>query len=182
MPDVVWFLVAALELLFVLLVIVVLACRPRTRLRSPDAPAGAQKAEASPPSAVAYRRTSARGLGARRLGRAFGAAFGGLGQLIRDEPNARIHVALAGVATGLGLWLGLPPAEWAVLLALFGLVLGLEAMNTAIEAVADLARPEPDARVRRLKDVAAGGVLVGALAAAGAGACLFVPRLVRLLG
>jgi diacylglycerol kinase len=121
-------------------------------------------------------------LGPRRLARSFGAAFAGLAHLLRHEPNAQIHAALALVATALGLWLGLNSAEWAVLLALFGLVLGLEALNTAVEGLADLAMPRRDPRVRTIKDLAAAAVLVGALAAAAAGVFLFGPRLLRMVG
>ena len=121
-------------------------------------------------------------LAPRRLGRSFSAAFGGLAHLLRAEPNAQLHCALALLTTGLAIWLGLTPVEWAVLMALFGLVIGLEAINTAIEGLADLAMPHRDPRVATIKDVAAGGVLAGALAAATAGFCLFGPRLLRLLG
>ncbi len=102
--------------------------------------------------------------------------------MLRREPNARVHAALALLAIGAAVWLGLSPAEWALLMALFGLVFGLEAMNTAIEGLADLEMPQPDPRVRMIKDVAAGGVLAGAVAAAAAGGCLFIPRLLRMLG
>ena len=121
-------------------------------------------------------------LAPRRLWRSFGAAFLGLGHLLRHEPNAQIHAALAVIATALGLWLRLTPPEWALLMALFGLVIGLEAMNTAVEGLADLAMPRQDPRVATIKDVAAGGVLIAALAAAAAGLFLFGPRLLRLLG
>jgi diacylglycerol kinase len=127
-------------------------------------------------------RQGAAPLAPGRLRRSFGAAFLGLGHLLRHEPNAQIHAALALVATALGLWLGLTPPEWALLMALFGLVIGLEAMNTAVEGLADLAMPHRDPRVATIKDVAAGGVLAAALAAAAAGLFLFGPRLLHLLG
>jgi diacylglycerol kinase len=118
----------------------------------------------------------------RRLERSFAAAFAGLFHLVRHEPNAQIHLACALGASALGLWLGLPPLEWALVVVLFGLVIGLEAMNTAIEGLADLAMPAQDARVRTIKDLAAGGVLAAALAAAAAACVLFGPRLLRLIG
>ena len=121
-------------------------------------------------------------LGPRRLVRSFAAAFAGLGYLLGHEANARIHLALAIIAVALGLWLGLTPTEWALLCALFGLVIGLEALNSAVERLADLVLPRPDPRVRAIKDLAAGGVLAAALAAAAAGLFLFGPRLLRLLG
>src|SRR5581483_4755164 len=128
------------------------------------------------------QRERAGALAPRRLRRSFGAAFAGLGHLLRHEPNAQIHAALAAVATALGLWLGRTPPGWALLMALFGLVIGLEAMNTVAEGLADLAMPRRDPRVATIKDVAAGGVLAAALAALAAGLFLFGPRLWRLFG
>jgi diacylglycerol kinase len=147
---------------------------------TPPAGAGLLDGDALP--LLPEERQRAAPLAPRRLHRSFGAAFAGLGHLLRHEPNAQIHAALAAVATVLGLWLGLTPPEWALLMALFGLVIGLEAMNTAVEGLADLAMPRRDPRVATMKDLAAGGVLAAALAAAAAGLFLFGPRLWRLLG
>jgi diacylglycerol kinase len=132
------------------------------------------------PPAVARDRLAPT-LGPRRLARSFGAAFVGLAYLVRHEANARIHLALALVAAGLGVWLSIPPAEWAILFALYVLVIGLEAINSAVERLADLVCAAPDPRVRAVKDLAAAGVLAGALGAAAAGVCLFGPRLWALV-
>ena len=149
--------------------------------------AGAAARETSAGAPVLERLPEEQGggrpvLGPRRLARSFAAAFLGLYHLLRHEPNAQIHATLALAATALAIWLGLPAHEWAILCALFGLVLGLEAMNTAIEGVADLAMPRQDPRVATIKDLAAAGVLIAALGAAAAGWFLFGPRLLRLLG
>jgi len=146
-----------------------------------DAPDPPVPEPQSPLPPLPEDRPAAPILGPRRLVRSFGAAFAGLGHLLRHEPNAQIHVGLALLATALGVWLGITPPEWALLATLFGLVIGLEAMNTAIEGLSDLAMPARDPRVRTIKDLAAAGVLAGALGAAGAGLCLFGPRLVHLL-
>jgi len=149
--------------------------------RAVELPAPVAPDPSGPLATLPEERLPAPALGPRRLLRSFGAAFAGLGHLLRHEPNAQIHAALALLATALGVWLGLTPPEWALLATLFGLVIGLEAMNTAIEGLSDLAMPRRDPRVRTIKDLAAAGVLAGALGAAGAGLCLFGPRLMRLL-
>src|SRR5947199_6776653 len=82
-------------------------------------------------------RPRRRVLGPRRLVRSFGAAFAGLGHLLWREPNARIHGALALLATALGIWLGLSAAEGALLATLFCLVIGFDALNTAVVELAD---------------------------------------------
>lgn len=104
-------------------------------------------------------------------------ALRGLARLLATQPNARIHVLLACVATALGVWLGLSPTEWAVLALTVGLVLAAEALNTALELAVDLASPQWHALARDAKDVAAAGVLLASLAALAVGGFLFIPKL-----
>ena len=145
----------------------------------PTLPPAAREPHAPAPVA---RERLAPTLSPRRLCHSFAAAFAGLGYLLRHEANARIHLALALAAATLGLWLGVTPVEWALLATLYGLVIGLEALNSAVERLADLTYPERDPRVRAIKDLGAAGVLAAALGAAGAGLAIFGPRLLRLFG
>ena len=114
---------------------------------------------------------------ARRIIRSFRFAFAGLGYLALTQPNAWVHIALAGLALGLSVLLRLSPAEIALVVLTIGLVLAAEAANTAVEAVCDLVSPGYHPLVRRAKDVAAAGVLIAALAAVGVAIVLFGPRL-----
>ena len=107
---------------------------------------------------------------------ALGYAVRGLGVLLR-EPNARIHVLTALCVSGLGLWLRLEASDWCVLLLAMALVLGAEALNTAIELVVDLVQPEWHSLARDAKDVAAAGVLICSLATVVVGGWVFLPRL-----
>ena len=68
-----------------------------------------------------------------------------------------------------------------VCITLFGLVMGLETVNTAIEAVVDLVTEEKRPLAKKAKDAAAGAVLIAAIMAAGAGLLIFVPKLFDLL-
>src|SRR5690606_8839739 len=90
----------------------------------------------------------------RRTRRSFRFAFAGMAHMIRSQPNARIHLAVAAVACALAAWLRLPPFAWALLATMIGLVLALEALNTAIEAVVDLASPDHHELARIAKDCA----------------------------
>jgi diacylglycerol kinase (ATP) len=74
----------------------------------------------------------------------------------------------------------LTPLEWAVLLLVIGLVISLEILNTAVEAVVDLCSPEQSELARIAKDAAAGAVLVAAITAVAVGAFIFVPALWNL--
>ena len=67
------------------------------------------------------------------------------------------------------------------LFALFGLILSLELVNTALEAVVDLVTKEKKPLAKIAKDTAAGAVLVSAIAAAIIGCIIFVPYLLELI-
>jgi len=105
-----------------------------------------------------------------------GFAWRGL-RIFLAQPNARIQCGAAVLVLVLGAWLGVSPLEWAALLLAIALVLGAEAMNTALEYVVDLAQPEWHPLARDAKDVAAAAVLVCSLGAAMVGLVVFVPYL-----
>lgn len=111
----------------------------------------------------------------------FGHALRGLGVLLR-QPNARIHAATALGVTGLGLALQVSTLEWCALALAMALVLGAEALNTAIELVVDMVQPEWHALARDAKDVAAAGVLLCSVGAAVVGLWVLGPKLLALLG
>ena len=133
-----------------------------------------------PSSPFVIRRWSFVGPGSS-LRRSVGYALVGIARAFRAERNLRLQSLLALAATGLGLWLGLTPVEWALLALVYGFVLFAELTNTAIELAVDLAAPRPDPLAAAAKDVAAGAVLVAALASALVGLLLFGPRLLGLV-
>lgn len=97
--------------------------------------------------------------------------------MLRDEHNSRIHCAAMGCTVVLGLVLGLTPGEWCIVALCCGAVLAAEAMNSAIEAIADLVCPDSHPLVKKAKDVAAAGVLFTAIAAAVCGLIIFLPKI-----
>lgn len=104
-------------------------------------------------------------------------AFAGIAACVRRERNMKIHLFAAAAVTAAGLYLHISKTEWLVCLILFGLILGLEMMNTAIEAVVDLVCPHQHPKAKLAKDAAAGAVLVAAIFAAVAGCIIFVPKI-----
>ena len=96
---------------------------------------------------------------------AFGHAFRGWGFVIKTQYNAWIHSIVAAVVVVMGLWLGLPPRDWAALVLTIAMVFTAEFINTAIEIIVDLASPAPHPLAKAGKDVGAGAALVAALAA-----------------
>jgi len=115
--------------------------------------------------------------GLRARARSFGYAVAGLQQMLRTQPNARIHA----IATAIVLWLGwaleVNAYEWLWLVLAITLVWLTEALNTAIERLADAVTREPHPLIGQAKDVAAGAVLIAAAAAAVIGALILGPRL-----
>lgn len=113
---------------------------------------------------------------------AFGHAFRGWGYVLRTQHNAWIHSVIATVVIVLGLWLGLPPRDWAVLVLAIAMVFTAEFINTSIEAVVDLASPVHHPLAKVGKDVGAAAVLVAALAALLIGLLILGPPLWERLG
>ncbi len=110
-------------------------------------------------------------------------AFRGWGYVIRTQRNAWIHTLASTLVVALGLWLRLPRRDWAVLLLTIGLVWTAEFLNTALEAVVDLASPQQHPLARIGKDVGAAAVLIAALIAVLTGLLILGPPLwMRLFG
>ena len=97
--------------------------------------------------------------------------------MLRTQRNARIHLAVATAVVLMGLWLGVSETEWAILVLTIGVVLTAEALNTVAEAAVDLATMEYHPLAKVAKDVAAGAVLLMAIAAAIVGFLILGPPL-----
>ncbi len=108
---------------------------------------------------------------------AFGHAFRGWGYVLKTQHNAWIHSVVATIIIILGLWLGLPPRDWAVLVLAIAMVFTAEFINTSIEAVVDLASPVHHPLAKVGKDVGAAAVLVAALAGVIIGLLILGPPL-----
>lgn len=110
--------------------------------------------------------------------RSFRYAFAGVRLLFSEEHNARIHATITVLVVVAGVVLHVTLAEWCVLLLCIGMVLAAEAFNSAIERIANYLTTERDDRIRDIKDLAAGAVLLCAIAAAIVGLIVFVPHIV----
>jgi diacylglycerol kinase len=147
-----------------LLVRPVMALRGNPLAWRPDV---AQAAMSVPPLRAAGRLES------------FRHAFDGWRFLVRNEPNMRIHLGLAACAMALGIWLRIDAAEWRWLIVAVALVLAAEALNTAVEQACNAVSRSYNPAIKAAKDVAAGAVLIAAIAAALIGMSVFAPRLVQ---
>lgn len=115
------------------------------------------------------------------LGKSFGYAFEGIWTGIRKERNMRIHCLAVILVTAAGTFFGLSAAEWCICLLLFGMVISLELVNTAVEAVVDLVTEEKKPLAKKAKDTAAGAVLFAAVISVFIGCIIFLPYLFELV-
>ena len=119
--------------------------------------------------------------GKNPLYKSFGYAFEGIFAGIRGERNMKIHCFAAVCVVVAGVLFHISVTEWCICLVLFGLILSLELVNTATEAVVDLVTEDKKPLAKLAKDTAAGAVLIAAVMAAMAGLLIFVPKLISFL-
>ena len=111
--------------------------------------------------------------------RSFRYAARGVVALLRSQHNAWIHAVASVAVVGLGFFVGLSRVEWCLVVLAMTAVWSAEAVNTAIEALCDVASPDLHPLVERAKDVAAAAVLLAAVGAVVVGLLVFGPHLLR---
>jgi len=104
-------------------------------------------------------------------------AFRGWWYVIRTQKNAWIHAVVTILVILLGLFLKLPVRDWAVLFVTISTVWTAEFLNSALEAVVDLASPDQNPLAKVGKDVGAAAVLIAALASVVVGLMIMGPPL-----
>lgn len=117
----------------------------------------------------------------RKRIKSFTYAWKGIGSFIGKEHNAWIHLTITTAVIVSGFLLNITSAEWIAIVLSIALVLSAEAFNTAIERLVDLTSPEENYIAGDVKDIAAGAVLICAIAAATVGLIIFIPYLIQLL-
>ena len=105
----------------------------------------------------------------RKRANSFRFAFQGLADLLRSQPNARVHLAIAVLAVAAGFYFRISRIEWILVVISIALVFAMEAVNTALEYLTDLVSPEYHPLAGKAKDVAAAAVLLVAAGAVAVG-------------
>ena len=104
-------------------------------------------------------------------------AFAGIHIGLKRGRNIKIMFGMGIGAILLGIFTRISMDEWAVLVLVIGLVLGLETLNTALEAVVDLVSPDYNEKAKIAKDMAAGAVLIASIASIVLGLFIFLPKI-----
>lgn len=118
---------------------------------------------------------------ARSRLQAFGYAISGWAYVIRSQRNAWIHAVFSAAALLVSFWLELPLEKIALIVLTITMVWTAEFLNTALEAVVDLASPQNHPLAKVGKDVGAAAVLIAALASIMIGLLVLGPPLMEKL-
>ncbi len=110
----------------------------------------------------------------------FSFAINGLKVLVREEPNARIHLAASILVIFLGVLMSLTTFDWIAIWICIGLVLGTEIFNTAMENLCNHISPEKNELIGKVKDLSAAAVLVTAVISLVVGALIFLPKIMGI--
>ncbi|MBD3675806.1 MAG: diacylglycerol kinase family protein [Planctomycetaceae bacterium] len=108
-------------------------------------------------------------------------AWKGVIAMVRDERNFRIEIAGAVISFALAGFFNFPLWKWTTIILTISLVLTAEAINSAVESLVDLIHPETHPLAGRVKDMAAGAVLIAFLISVIIGVLLYGPPLYQLL-
>lgn len=108
-------------------------------------------------------------------------AFQGIATLFSDEPNAVIHLAITVLVIVLGFIFDISAGEWIAIVICIGLVLAMEAINSAIENLSDFCSKEIHPFIKKAKDLSAAAVVFCAAASLVVGIIIFLPKLLNLL-
>lgn len=104
-------------------------------------------------------------------------ALKGAFKLITTEHSVMVQSSLAVLMTIAGFYFGINRMEWMMQILVFGLVLSIEGLNTAVEKIADFIHPDYNERIGFIKDIAAGAVFFAALTAIAVGCIIYFPYL-----
>jgi len=115
----------------------------------------------------------------RKQVHSFKYAFNGIKYCVGKEQNLSFHLLATVLVVSAGFILGISRMEWMLIILCIGLVVAAELVNSAIERLVDLVSPERHPIAGQVKDIAAGAVLVCAVAAAIVGILIFFPYLFK---
>jgi diacylglycerol kinase len=102
-------------------------------------------------------------------------------QFFSKQRNAKIQTVMGIAAITLGFIVSISPYQWLLVLFCIGLVISLEMINSAVEILCDMVTTDFHPKIKIIKDVAAGAVLVASIASLIIGLMIFIPALTNFL-
>lgn len=116
----------------------------------------------------------------KRIRNSFKYAGTGIFSAFKTELNMQVHFCVMLLVILCGIVFNISLSEWRLCTILFGIVIGAEIFNTAIETVVDLVMPNINEKAKLAKDLSAGAVLVIAISAAIVGLTIFISKALEL--
>lgn len=110
---------------------------------------------------------------------AFRYALQGMVFFFRYERNGKIQALCAAIALALGLAFHISATEWLFIITSSAMVFAAEMLNTAIEKMADFIEPRHNTKIKIIKDLAAGAVMIPAVASLIIGTIIFLPKIIE---
>jgi len=101
----------------------------------------------------------------RTIIKPFKDAFRGMASAIKSERNLKIHLLAVVLVVAAGVYAKIKLTHWLILMVLMGMVLSAELLNTAIEKLVDLVKPDYNKDAGKVKDIAAAAVLITSVSA-----------------
>lgn len=108
-------------------------------------------------------------------------AFRGMWLLITTEDSIKAQLSFGLMATFLGFYFNISVTEWMIQCLLIGLILVAEALNTAIEKIADFIHPDYHEKIGFIKDIAAGAPAFAALISLVIAGIIYIPKIIAIL-
>jgi len=104
-------------------------------------------------------------------------AFNGALYLCKTESSIKIQLFITVFVTIAGFYFNISKTEWLFQIAMIGLVMSIEGINTAIEYIADFIHPDLHSSIGRIKDIAAGAVFIASIAAVVGAIIIYYPKI-----
>lgn len=109
--------------------------------------------------------------------KSIGYAVRGAYLLITSEASIKVQLVIGTIMTFAGFYFQISTTEWLIQTLAIGMVMSVEGINTAIEAIADFIHPEKHEKIGFIKDIAAGAVFISSIAAVIAGLIIYLPKI-----
>ncbi len=116
-----------------------------------------------------------------KLIKSFTYAWTGIKSCFESESNFRIHLFAAIAAIIASVLLNISAAEWIAVCFCIAFVVTMEMINTAIEKLCDVVHEEVHLAIKKVKDIAAGAVLIAAIFSLITAAIIFLPKIVYFI-
>jgi diacylglycerol kinase (ATP) len=104
-------------------------------------------------------------------------AFKGVWLLLTTEDSIKIQVFAAIMVTVLGIYFNISSTEWMLQFLAIGMVLVAEALNTAIEKIADFVHPDYHIKIGFIKDIAAGAPTFAGIISLIIAGFIYIPKI-----